>query len=480
MNRRALLSLMGVFVLVGCTSQGVEGETTGESSAVDASVTDVASTTNDANNTFVPADEDVAQASDGTPESPDGLITPETTEPDCEPGTGCFGDPCDDGLDCFSGVCGLHLGDYVCSKLCDATCPDGWECRLSGTGADAYSVCVSRFTHLCQPCGSQADCSSDTKQNACVAYGTDGSEGSFCGGACDDDAPCPAGYLCEQVSVQGGGVSDQCVPESGECACSGVAISLSMGTECSVSNDLGTCSGVRSCGPSGLSPCDALIPGDELCDGVDDDCDGQIDEGFEAVTCGLGACEHTVDSCFEGTAQACDPLEGAAEEICNAVDDDCDGEVDDGLAPITCGVGPCEHTVESCVDGQSQTCDPLEGSSPEICDGVDNDCDGQPDQGLGETTCGQGICEHTVDNCHEGSPQFCDPFLGATPEQCNGLDDDCDGDVDEDQGQLTCGQGACAHTVESCLDGAAQSCDPLEGATDEVCDGVDNDCDGDT
>ena len=61
----------------------------------------------------------------------------------CEPGTGCFEELCDSAEDCLSGICTMHLGDKVCSKTCDATCPEGWSCTLVGSGGDGQYVCMS-------------------------------------------------------------------------------------------------------------------------------------------------------------------------------------------------------------------------------------------------------------------------------------------------------------------------------------------------
>ena len=288
---------------------------------------------------------------------------------------------------------------------------------------------------------------------------------------------------------------------------------------------------------SDCQPLDAKVHQNapELCDGVDNNCNGAVDEGQGTISCGKGACTHQVSACLDGTPQWCDPMEGALKEECDAVDNDCDGLVDEDLGFVTCGLGACTHSVAKCENGLAAQCDPMEGAEAEVCDGLDNDCDlmvdegfadkdmdglkdcldedddndgdpddtdcapldpgihngasekcdgadnncnGQTDEGLGELACGKGECFHTVPACIAGVAQWCDPFEGIALEACDGLDNDCDGLVDEDIQPLSCGLGACQHTVPGCLDGVPQECDPKQGAGDEVCDGLDNDCDG--
>ncbi|MEE2787403.1 MAG: putative metal-binding motif-containing protein [Myxococcota bacterium] len=114
-------------------------------------------------------------------------------------------------------------------------------------------------------------------------------------------------------------------------------------------------------------------------------------------------------------------------------------------------------------------------ASFEACNGLDDDCDGQTDEGLGTRRCGLGVCETRQANCQDGEIAACVP-LRPQPETCNALDDDCDGQVDENLSLTTCGRGACQRSSR-CVDGAEGPCMP--GQPDvEVCNLRDDDCDG--
>ncbi len=229
------------------------------------------------------------------------------------------------------------------------------------------------------------------------------------------------------------------------------------------------------CAPLNLAVHHAAV---ESCNAIDDDCDGQIDEGLGALSCGKGVCAHKIPACLDGKQQTCDPFQGIQEEVCDGKDNDCDGLTDEDQGKLTCGLGTCVHTVPACQEGKDNVCDPAAGAVQEVCDGKDNDCDGAVDEELGQLACGKGVCFHTVKACIGGEPQPCEPFQGALPEACDGLDNDCDGSVDENLGETSCGLGPCEHTVPYCAGGKVQQCNAFEGAAVEACDSVDNDCDG--
>jgi subtilisin family serine protease len=205
--------------------------------------------------------------------------------------------------------------------------------------------------------------------------------------------------------------------------------------------------------------CDAqsLPPQTELCGtGIDEDCDGVADEGFELLgtSCllGVGACAEAgaIVCNSAGDEVECSAVAGEpATELCgNDVDDDCDGETDEGftdrLASCSVGIGACENTAYWVCSGDRDalTCpvDPLEPAPSELCGNlVDDDCDGETDEGFD----GLGAaCEVGVGACRadgslvcdaSGTQLACDATAGPPQaEVCgNEIDDDCDGEIDE-------------------------------------------------
>jgi len=422
----------------------------------------------DADAGFLPADTWVREeTADG---GEDGQGQFDTAQEAVEGG---FGYPCTQNDDCLSGYCVESADGNVCTSQCVSECPDGWRCAQDlGSLPDVLFVCVPQLVRLCMPCTDSAQCSPSGVQveDRCVSQGP---AGSFCGGACSQQAACPEGYSCVEATTVEGATELQCVPDDGQCDCSEVAIAKGAQTTCYVETGWGTCEGIVACTADGMSPCSAGQPAAEACNGADDDCDGSIDEDQPEVACGVGPCAHSVPSCTNGMPAECDPQEGATPELCNGVDDDCDGTVDQGFTDTDGdGVHDCvsqdddsdsvEDDLDNCpkipnmdqanfdLDTQGDACDPdddndmvadeldcapldaaVKPGQAEACNGLDDDCDGEVDEGLGATSCGKGECAHTVDNCQAGGTAWCDPFESAVPEECDGKDNDCDGEVDE-------------------------------------------------
>jgi len=298
-------------------------------------------------------------------------------------------------------------------------------------------------------------------------------------------------------SVNGGGGRDACSGAS--CELSGTAARFCL-------RDSDCPSGLRCVRRSHVcaSPSDAPLS-DPSCDGYDDDCDGRVDENYvpEVTQCGGGSCGGTgmtscvdgeiVDSCDAGGGTGGGGGSGGGDASCDGVDDDCDGQIDEDYAsqPTTCGIGACSaNGASACVNGALvDSCVPGAASGNDSsCNGVDDDCDGNSDEAFATTvtTCGVGACAASgttscvaggvLDSCAPGSPN-------ADDSSCNGVDDDCDGSSDEAfvGAATTCGVGACAASgATSCVAGGVlDSCTPGPAASsDASCDGIDDDCSG--
>ncbi len=221
----------------------------------------------------------------------------------------------------------------------------------------------------------------------------------------------------------------------------------------------------------------ASQPPSEICNGEDDDCDELVDEDFPMLgqTCNnglLGVClklgEYVCKA--DGSGVECNaPFAVGVDEICNGQDDNCNGEVDEEIP------GGCIPPI----------------CSPEICNNIDDDCDGVVDNNIPSVPCGKdvGECKSGMTACIDGQLQ-CVGSTGPFDEECNGLDDDCDGVVDGmirpcypfDSGcDLETGEceGICRIGAEICTDAVWESCEGAVGPEPiEICDGVDNNCDG--
>jgi hypothetical protein len=270
--------------------------------------------------------------------------------------------------------------------------------------------------------------------------------------------------------------------------------------------------------------CDDYMPttypgAPEACNGVDDSCDGDVDEGNpegggSCSTGQPGVCAAGTTACLNG-GLACQQNQQASAEQCDSLDNDCDGESDEGnpgglQACDTGQQGVCGEGVTYCTTHGALECAPTVGPSPEVCDSQDNDCNGQSDDGLAFLTWyrdqdgdNYGFAAQSTQACarpsgHAPAPGDCNdtnPALNpGALEVCDGVDNDCDTQVDDGAPPQTWyrdtdgdGYGNTAQSTQACGQPAGHvasntDCNDTDanirpGAT-EVCDGVDNNCSG--
>ncbi|MGM0574977.1 MAG: putative metal-binding motif-containing protein, partial [Myxococcota bacterium] len=426
---------------------------------------------------------------------PNGLAAVEVCFDKDEDGfTECEGDCDDEDPDVHPAV----DGDWVCDGV-DADCDGETDEDFAGIGfpttcgadpecmAEGQMICVDgTLIDTCTPGESWDPVPTECGQGVCASTGQQ---------VCDPDT----GELVDTCEAgEPSGADDDCDTVDDDCDGQTDEGYVAQETSC----------GVGACAAVGFTTCEAGTIGDSCeageptgddanCDGVDDDCDGATDEDYqpEATSCGVGACAATGETqCVAGDiVDTCEPGAPARADSCDGVDDDCDGQTDEDFAPqaTTCGVGACAASgTTSCVDGEVvDTCTPGAPARGDICDGLDNDCDGQVDEDFAPqaTTCGVGVCADTgTTSCVDGEVvDTCTPGAPARGDICDGLDNDCDGRVDEDFAPqaTSCGVGACAATGETqCVGGdVVDTCEAgAPAGSDATCDGVDDDCDGTT
>jgi len=290
----------------------------------------------------------------------------------------------------------------------------------------------------------------------------------------------------------------------------------------------------------------------ELCDTLDNDCDGEIDEadstdagvwyadgdsdGFGDPAVSMTACAPPDE--YVANSDDCDDddndIHPDGVEVCDAEDNDCDEFIDedDALGAPTWytdadgdGFGDAESTAVACtapedtVEDDTDCLDSDPAVHPEVeeaCDTIDNDCDGEIDEGeatgsvtwyadydvdgFGNPAVSVRACEAPVNFIADATD--CDDadndIHPGADEQCDGEDNDCDGDIDEDDafgavtwfvdadsdgfGDSSSGVVACAMPEGTVANGSdCNDANPvIHPDASEICDEQDNDCDGDT
>ncbi|TNF34554.1 MAG: hypothetical protein EP329_07090, partial [Deltaproteobacteria bacterium] len=454
---------------------------------------------------------------DTTLANDDVIITIDTVTPDTATDTasadttpleGGFGAACSGNTDCDSGWCVEGQEGYVCTKECLEECPTGFDCKsIQNSGGDVTFLCLPRLRKLCVPCLEDFQCSG----GGCLEI--DG--GTWCAYACDDASECPDGYVCE-ADASGAHAGTWCQPASGSCSCTPDTDGVQR--TCVVDNPVGTCYGVETCDASaGWTGCTARTAAEEDCNGIDDDCNGLVDDALpvdQACTNdepGVGSCDGTA-VCFGPAGWVCQGPT-PSEEVCDYKDNDCDGETDEGFAQggvyngfescgscnTSCAVGfpnaastRCEPTgetaqcvVDACDSGYTKLnsfqCVPDIGSVCQPCT-TDEQCIGEGSAcvTLDDGTFCAKACT-TADDCNVG---FACTEIAGSGSQCVPVSGSCTCDgtntslsrscsvtwtpADPTQPSVTC------NGLEQCTaDGWGDCTLPTE-----VCDGIDNDCNG--
>ena len=380
------------------------------------------------------------------------------------------------------------------------------------------------------PCNANADCNPNGATGSYCApldKGNGSTQGFIDGHVCltpcteataAKGAPvdiCAPGFHCQTVNMNWAAplvTAKLCVRDSQEVICTAAWAQAAKSSECQKSNSAGTCKSVRTCvvGSDGkpiFTVCDAPVPMPEVCgDGVDNDCDGTTD-GPGASGCtnyyqdndgdGFGVGWATQANClcadpgvgYSKFGNDCDDksvaIHPGAKEACNGVDDNCNGMTDesggqgctiyfhdldgDGFGSGDDSACICAGKVTSEWILVSGDCNDTPGvglkfnpSATEICDGVDNNCDGKTDpagtsgckmyytdadgDGYGVTASGVCLCVANTTTSADALGDCNDGQFSVNPgmnEVCDGLDNDCNGATDDGSASDTCDGGSC-------------------------------------
>ena len=376
-------------------------------------------------------------------------------DPPCEgEGCGCASDE-----ECAGGLCVPGAVGTLCAAPCDTICLAPAECvEFTTDGDETPGACLDGPT--CVPCDGDEDCG---RGAAC----DDSDDGRFCAPPCGPDGRCRTGFACVTLDDE----RTVCAPSAGACAGCGdededgfVAREVCGGDDCD-------------------DEAVTVFPGaEELCNERDDDCDDEVDEGFELTTdpAHCGACEHACVAvhadvvCEESACLVLDCTEGFTDCNLDGVDG-CEVEL---LGPNGCGecgvldgdpCGTCGSGTMACAEGE-QTCvadlGPLARNECGGCEFLRN----VPGERCGE-------CDTGIWACDGADALVCDGDLGEDAlNRCGGCELLDDGPGDRCG---TCGSGTtvcegpnatlCAGDLGEEALNACGGCARLPGTPGEIC-----------
>jgi streptogramin lyase len=481
-------------------------------------------------------------------EGPNGGVCTQTCIEDCPAGWTCkgvsFGEgepqfvcvpvywdlcsPCTDDQECGqdADLCIPVGGEGTfCGMICgaDSDCPSGYVCTVAITSPDVVRQCT--------PASGSCFCSTETKGDvqACYVtneYGTCEGErvcqGSAGWSQCEADPPSAEDCDgkdndCDSIEdngfpdVDGDGdadcidtdddndgiddADDNCplVPNPGQYDLDGDG----EGNACDDDDD--------GDGDPDYSDCNPIEPlahhnAKEVCDGVDNNCNGQVDEGFPDYD--LDSMANCVDPDDDNDGELdttdCNPLNAnvypGAIEACDGIDNSCNDMIDEGFEDFDKdGTPDCmEVDVDGDGDPDLSDCAPLDkniyNGAVEECDGIDNNCNAQVDEGFADfDKDGLSDCvDPDDDNDGDLDEVDCAPLnpgmFSKGLELCDGLDNNCNGKVDEGYPNFEGdGEADCIdNDDDNDGDPDVTDCNPFDpevfhGAL-EFCDSQDNDC----